>query len=148
MPRKTDAQVKALLRKTVRLDKSSWYGKWILGFHGIWRGLSSGMSEVSLVLGGRWVPAGFHRKVLCSSMWMGLPPTPFLLLPEELVSLHTPPLCPSPPWIYNPVFCAIKSCPSRRIFVENIVQCVYVTNPRVFFFSYYVLVMILKLGIY
>lgn len=111
--RKRDTQVKALLRKTVRSDKSSWYGKWILGFHGIWRGLSSGISEVSLVLGGRWVPSGFHRKVLCSSIRVGLFPH-FFLLSEGLVSLHVPPLCHSPPLIYNPMFCAIKSCPLEK----------------------------------
>lgn len=85
----------------------------ILGFHGIWRGLSSGISEVSLVLGGRWVPSGFHRKVLCSSIQVGLSPH-FFLLSEGLVSLHVPPLCHSPPLIYNPVFCAIKSCPLEK----------------------------------
>lgn len=32
----------------------------ILGVHGIWRGFNLGISEVSLDLGGMWVPSGFH----------------------------------------------------------------------------------------
>lgn len=83
-----DTQGKVLLRKTVRLDRSNWYGKRLLGFHGIWKGLDLGISEVSLDLGGRWVWSGFHRKVLCSFMLMGLPPPLFTLLPAGLVSLH------------------------------------------------------------
>ncbi|CAK7293560.1 ARL14 effector protein-like [Vulpes lagopus] len=45
IPLTRDTQVKVLLRKTVTLDRSSWYGKWILGFRGIWRGLNLEISE-------------------------------------------------------------------------------------------------------
>lgn len=77
VPLTRDTQVKVLLRKTVRLDKSNWYGKWILGVHGIWRGLNLGISEVSLDLGGMWVPSGFHGEgslLLCDD---GAPLPPY-----------------------------------------------------------------------
>lgn len=88
IPRKRDLQVK-LLRKTVRSDRSNWYGTWILWFRGIWGILDVWSLWVALDLGGKVAPSGFHGKDLCSLI--------HLLLTARLLSSHLSPLCLSVP---------------------------------------------------
>lgn len=65
IPLKRDTQVKILLKKMVKLDKSNWYGIWILWFHGIWGVPNFGIPERHRNWVGRWAQSGLLGKDLC-----------------------------------------------------------------------------------
>lgn len=119
IPCKRDLQVKILLRKLARSDRSNWYGTWILWFCGIWGVLNWGVSELLWIWVGRWPHQDSMGKISApSSTPCSLPGW------SHLTCL----LCAS----QFPMSCAIKAYPWNRIIVKNMVKYFHLTNHCVF----------------